>query len=310
MALISICIPAYKNVHFISRLLDSIAIQTFDDYEVIVTDDSPDNTVSKFVEGYSSIKSLRYFKNEVPLGTPENWNESIRYAKGEWIKIMHDDDWFSRKDSLSKFARAIGEQPGIDFFYSRYITVDEKGGKKTSVKPSIFRRSQLKKNPSTLISANIIGPPSAVIYRADANIAFNKNLKWLVDIEFYYRYLNDHMSGYIDESLVNIGINEMQVTRQSSLVREVEIPEYFLFFQTAGFQNIENVLVYDAWWRLFRNLNLKNEEEIFATGYSGKIPAVLKGMLRFQRRFPRRMLSNGIISKLLMSTHFLASKND
>jgi len=42
---ISICIPAYKNVGFLERLLHSISIQSFADYEVVITDDSPDDSV-------------------------------------------------------------------------------------------------------------------------------------------------------------------------------------------------------------------------------------------------------------------------
>ena len=47
-----------------------------------------------------------YYKNIKVLGTPENWNESIRKAKGAWIKLMHDDDWFANENSLQKFYEA------------------------------------------------------------------------------------------------------------------------------------------------------------------------------------------------------------
>ena len=52
----SICIPAYKNTDYLKRLLDSISIQTFRDFEVIITDDSPDETVSTFINNYNAIK--------------------------------------------------------------------------------------------------------------------------------------------------------------------------------------------------------------------------------------------------------------
>ena len=50
---------------------------------------------------------LRYFKNEQPLGTPENWNEAIRNANGAWIKIMHNDDWFATDNALQVFYNKI-----------------------------------------------------------------------------------------------------------------------------------------------------------------------------------------------------------
>jgi glycosyltransferase involved in cell wall biosynthesis len=53
--LISICIPAYKRIEFLQRLFDSIAIQTYKGYEVIITDDSPDEVVATFVKNIIEI---------------------------------------------------------------------------------------------------------------------------------------------------------------------------------------------------------------------------------------------------------------
>src|SRR5215470_3166789 len=102
---ISICIPTFQRVNFLKRLLDSISVQSFKDFEVIVTDDSPEDDVRKLSQEYENKFSLRYFKNVVPLGTPANWNQAIRHARGEWIKLMHDDDWFSSSESLEIFSQ-------------------------------------------------------------------------------------------------------------------------------------------------------------------------------------------------------------
>lgn len=301
---ISICIPAYKNVTFLRRLLDSIVIQSYKDYEVIVSDDSPDESVAEFIKGYTGIARLKFNRNAVSLGTPENWNECIRNASGKWIKIMHDDDWFIDSDSLSEFHAAIAAHPETGLIYSSYITVNAATNfQKLKAAPS-WRRRVLASNPATLISSNIIGPPSAVIYKADSQFYFDKNLKWLVDIDFYYRYLNSYSTYYIDKPLVNIGMNEFQVTQQSSMVREVEIPEYFTFFNKAGYINLRNILVYDAWWRLFRNLKISSVQDIYDAGYKGSCPEILKRIIRFQTLFPSGLLSIGIASKILMFIHY------
>ena len=104
---ISICIPAYRRTEFLKRLLDSVEIQTYTNYEVVITDDSPDVSVQELVEQHAVRSKIRYYKNPKTLGTPENWNEGLRYARSEWIKIMHDDDWFSGPESLAGFAEAI-----------------------------------------------------------------------------------------------------------------------------------------------------------------------------------------------------------
>ena len=104
--LISICIPAYSRVAFLQRLLASIAVQTFKDFEVIITDDSPGSDVQEVCSRYADAFPLIYYKNEPALGTPENWNEGIRRASGKWIKLMHDDDWFATPGALQQFAHA------------------------------------------------------------------------------------------------------------------------------------------------------------------------------------------------------------
>ena len=112
--LFSICIPAYKRPENIDRLLSSILIQTFNDYEVIITDDSGDDSLKDVLEKYSNLP-IKYFRNEKPLGTPANWNYSISLAKGEWIKIMHEDDWFADERSLAFFAEATSKNKKIYF---------------------------------------------------------------------------------------------------------------------------------------------------------------------------------------------------
>ena len=86
---LSICIPAYKNTTHLERLLESVKQQSFCDFEVVITDDSPDDTVQQLVSTFANSLPIRYFRNQQQLGTPENWNESIRHANGKWIKIMH-----------------------------------------------------------------------------------------------------------------------------------------------------------------------------------------------------------------------------
>src|SRR3954454_16826256 len=106
--LVSVCIPAYKRIEFLQRLLDSLVTQSFKAFEVVVTDDSNDQSVQQLLQQYEQKLFIDYYKNVKPLGTPENWNASVRRAKGQWIKLMHDDDWFNDEDALQKFVHETG----------------------------------------------------------------------------------------------------------------------------------------------------------------------------------------------------------
>ena len=304
----SICIPAYKRIEPLKRLLDSIELQSFRNFEVVITDDSPSDYVKELCNQYKNKFPLRYFKNPEALGTPENWNEGIRKSNGEWLKVMHDDDWFASEDSLQEFADAIANNPGADFFFSAYTSINEKNGKERHVFTSRIRLHQLQQNPLMLLSRNIIGPPSATAYKNSEEFYYDKNLKWLVDVDFYIRVLSKKKFAYIHPPLVNIGLNEEQVTRSSFLVAAVEIPENFYLLKKMGVDKLKHIAVFDAWWRLIRNLKITDVNMIRQSGYQGDIPGPIRRIIKFQKNIPRPILQNGFFSKSFMSVCFLLAE--
>ena len=102
---VSICVPTFRQTKYLQKTLKSIGNQTFQDYEIILTDDTPDDAVKNLIETFNFHNRLKYFKNKEKLGSPENWNEAVRRARGEYIKIMHHDDWFVDENSLEKFVK-------------------------------------------------------------------------------------------------------------------------------------------------------------------------------------------------------------
>ena len=307
--LISICIPAYKRVDFLQRLLQSIAIQSFRDFEVVVTDDSPDNSVSALCDQYKGHFLLRYFRNNPVLGTPENWNEGIRQAQGKWIKLIHDDDWLATEHSLQQFADAIQANPNAAFFFCAYRNNWFESGRLEDKHISAFRYKQLLKQPAVLFSSNVVGPPSVILHPNDKQFFYDNKVKWVVDIDFYIRYFKTTRPVHIPGILMNVGMGEHQVTQDCFGKRPVEIPENFYLLGKVGITALKNVLVYDAWWRLMRNLEIRFEKEIREAGYSGPIHPVISSMVRWQRKLPRFVLNNGLFSKISMFVHYCLHRN-
>ncbi len=309
--LISICIPAYKNIDFLKRLLDSIGTQRFREFEVVVTDDSPDEAVGRLCGEYALHFPLRYFRNERQLGTPENWNEAVRKAGGEWIKIMHDDDWFQDEESLSAFAAAAQAHPDAPFIFCAYRDVFlDKGGERLMFVPARRYRVFLRE-PAVLFARNIVGPPSAVLYKRSLPVRFDPAIKWVVDIDFYIRVLaGGGKPFYIDKVCVNVGLGSQQVTMDCKRQRVVEIPENFYLLNKVGYAALGNVLVYDAWWRLMRNLEIRQREDITEAGYEGPVPPVILSMVRWQRLLPFRFWRIGLLSKTAMLLHYLVHRNN
>ncbi|MDL2224301.1 glycosyltransferase [Bacteroidales bacterium OttesenSCG-928-M06] len=212
MPKVSICIPAYKEVSFLERCLDSIAIQTYTDYEIIITDDSPGDNIGELVRKYNHLP-INYHKNLKSLGSPDNWNKAISMASGEYIKIMHYDDWFASSESLKKMVKPLEEDLRISFVFCAFAEVGE--NHVIHRYPTFIELFYLKRNPKVLGLGNFIGPPSVTLYRNYPEFTFDNYLVWFVDIEQYIRILIQlRRFVYINEELVYNGYSEKQITRR------------------------------------------------------------------------------------------------
>lgn len=299
--LISICIPAYKQVDYLRRLLDSVSIQTFKGFEVVITDDSPDNSVELLLKEYKSIPNLTYYKNKQPLGTPENWNEAIRKASGNWIKLMHNDDWFATDDALQQFFNTVQQNPNTDFFYSAFQNIEANSKRKEVVKMSAADKAFLNSNPYHLLKKVYIGNPSCTLVRNGLDIFYDKRYKFIVDFDYYIRLIQQTgMPVYINEVLINVGFHDEQVTTYTKYNPEVQIPENITFLNEQKNDILKNVVVYDYYWRLMRNLKIDSEEKLLAyLGDTNPKPSIIS-MVRFQKKIPASLLKIGIVSKFFM----------
>ena len=277
--------------------------QTFRDFEIILTDDSPDDSVRILSKKYESSLSIVYHKNESPLGTPENWNKAISLSSGEWVKLMHDDDWFYANDSMWQFAQAAKLYPDR-FIFSAYENVFLDLGVSKIVYPQKFRLKLLSKNAVTLFSQNCIGPPSVVMHKNNGHLRYDSQTKWVVDIGFYMERLKNEKMFYIDQPLVRVGMSSEQVTVSCINDKEILIRENFYLLKRQGWNHLRNLCVYDAFWRLIRNLRLNSIEEIRNLGYSESVPICIENMIRFQATIPRMLLNVGFVSKFIMSIHY------
>jgi len=118
----------------------------------------------------------------------------------------------------------IGFGPSIDIY--------ENSGKARSRNyPTADKITEIQKNPRKLFWGNVIGAPSATIFRNDPNLKFDERFKWLVDIEFYIRMISSPASlAYNVNAVTNIGISEKQVSESCFGNPAVELPENILLY--------------------------------------------------------------------------------
>lgn len=276
MPKVSICIPTYMQVKYVENTLESISMQSYLDYEVVITDDSADNSVEELVKSREWFFNLRYIRNEKRLGSPANWNEAIKHASGEYIKILHHDEWFPHNDCLKKFVAMLETKPTADFAFSSTIICRQDKAKKRIHSPAKERVNRFRQDINRLFPHNIIGSPGATIYRKSVDLYFDTNLKWVVDLEFYIKLLKQNADFvYCEEPLVStIDGAPHQVTAECLGRRDVELYEWVYLYNCHGLSAKVYWEHVSFFWELFNRHRVTSVDELRQIGYEGAIPAI------------------------------------
>lgn len=212
---VSICIPAYEQPDFLARAIESVYAQDFQDFEIIVTDDSKTDQVRELTIRWADDSRFIYHRNETRLGSPENWNAAMNLARADLIKILHHDDWFARSDSLSRFVAAMKSNLDASIAFSAANACEDDGSLIFVHQPGVEQVEAFVRRPLSLQFANFIGAPSATIFRKIPGFQFDTQLRWVVDIDAYLRIAGPNpRCTFIPDPLVSVSSNGAhQVTR-------------------------------------------------------------------------------------------------
>jgi glycosyltransferase involved in cell wall biosynthesis len=124
--LVSICTPTYNRPDFLERAIRSCLSQTFQDFEIIVTDNSTNDLSEKMILRLNDPR-IRYVKNEKNLGPCGNTNRATALATGKYIKFLMDDDLL-KPQCLGKMVEALEKNPsaGVAMAPMEIIDGDDK----------------------------------------------------------------------------------------------------------------------------------------------------------------------------------------
>jgi len=91
MPLFSIVIPTRNRAHLLQYALQSALNQTFDDYDVVVSDNYSSDETAETVHRLAD-KKVRYLCTNEALPMPESWEFALNHADGEYVFFLCDDD--------------------------------------------------------------------------------------------------------------------------------------------------------------------------------------------------------------------------
>jgi glycosyltransferase involved in cell wall biosynthesis len=124
---ISVVMAVFNSERFLSQSIESILVQSYEDFEFIIVDDgSTDHSwdiILKYHESDTRIRPIRLKGNQ---GVAEASNAGLQTARGKYIARMDSDD-ISLPDRFSTQVDFLEDNPDVGVLGSRMRCIDETG---------------------------------------------------------------------------------------------------------------------------------------------------------------------------------------
>lgn len=91
--LVSVLMTAYNRERYIGEAIQCVINQSYDNWELIITDDQSKDSTLKIANEYAQQDMrIKVFRNEENLGDYPNRNMAASYAQGKYLKYLDSDD--------------------------------------------------------------------------------------------------------------------------------------------------------------------------------------------------------------------------
>jgi hypothetical protein len=178
----SITIPTYgyegKGKEFLEFSFNKLSEQTFNDFNVIISDHSIDDTIKDVCDKWSKELSIIYIRNEIGRGIiSPNINVAMKNATGKWIKILFQDDFLYDEKSLQHQFEFIEKNSNMLWFATTFMHSNDGY--------NFYRHFVPKWHDLIWTGDNTIGCPSGITIKNKDLIFFDEELNWLMDCDYY-----------------------------------------------------------------------------------------------------------------------------
>lgn len=216
MKYFSICIPTYEmggyGHAFLHELLTELKLQSFQDFDVVVSDQSNDDSVLRVCEQHSSLLDISYYKNFYNRGKAAcNINKAMQIATGKVIKILYQDDFFVVPDALEKIYNEF--ENGCNWLVNGFVH--------TTDKKTFYNKRIPYYNDMIILGENSLGNPSNIsVVNTTDKVYMDESILYVVDCEYYFRLKQIYGSPkIIEETLVCSRIHPVSAVNDPELIK-------------------------------------------------------------------------------------------
>jgi len=251
MPRVSVIIPTYNQDSYISEAIDSVLNQTYQDFEIVITNDGSTDQTWQIIKEKKDPR-IRYFSFSQNQGVSIAANHCIRQATGELIAILDSDNIFL-PDKLEKQVNFLDENPGFDAVFTHAIIIDKNGNFHRG-KESYFQQlfAQNNKNRfqwlnSFFHSDNSLCNTSVLIKKKcyDQVGLYDPRLRQIHDLDFWIRLCLKSEIHILPEPLVLFRFHDRNISGITSenMIRHTwemsQVLEHYLCSEVS--QNFDNI---------------------------------------------------------------------
>jgi len=126
---ISVVIPTYKRPYLIKRVIQSVFNQTYQNFEIVIVDDSPDNETEKVVNNLQD-KRIKYIHTKTKTNPARARNRGVKESSpdSKYIAFLDDDDQYFPL-FLEKTIKRLEEKKELTFVTTYAELRTQKGEK-------------------------------------------------------------------------------------------------------------------------------------------------------------------------------------
>lgn len=209
---VSIIIPIYNRVNLVTETIDSILVQSYQNWECILVDDGSTDGTIEALKNYAR-KDLRLHMLSRPKerkkGANACRNIGLENAKGDYVIFFDSDDLMTPNHIEFKLSKMVGS--GSDFIITKssYMDGDNSGLKSfyRFVDPDISALNFVTKKVKWLTCDTCIKGDVA------KRIRYNENLKSGQEFNYYLKLLLQTVKGHFYEEVLTM------VRRHASSIR-------------------------------------------------------------------------------------------
>ena len=125
MPTVSVIIPSYNHEGFVEECIQSVLNQTFQDFEIVITDDGSTDRTAEIIESFNDPR-IRFFKHPKNKGACVAANNCILNSRGRYIAMLSSDDaWYP--DKLEIQVKHLDAHPHVVAVFGKVDWIDESG---------------------------------------------------------------------------------------------------------------------------------------------------------------------------------------